>query len=143
MRFRLVILRHDLPPTRILWTTPSSRLLPEPPFAPSSITAGGSYAGLSAVRAGSVPASVSAESTTRDGGAVGTLGSGVSSYIIAQLLQDVNEVVPLETQSDKLRDDEQNGSHWGLEDYVVELWGSECLHFMEADALLRDGEEVV
>lgn len=66
---------------------------------------------------------------------------------IAQLLEDVNEVIPLETQ---IEDDIGNGGgigggagQWGLEDYAVEVMGFECLHFMEVDGLLRDGDEVV
>lgn len=62
-------------------------------------------------------------------------------YSIAQLLEDVNEVIPLETEQ-QLFDDESSGQ-WGLEDYVVEVGGSECLHFMEVEGLLRDGDEVL
>lgn len=62
-------------------------------------------------------------------------------YTIAQLLEDVNEVIPLETEP-QLFDDESSGQ-WGLEDYVVEVGGSECLHFMEVEGLLRDGDEVL
>ncbi|PKY00609.1 hypothetical protein P168DRAFT_313392 [Aspergillus campestris IBT 28561] len=98
MRLHLVIQRHGLPVTRILWTT-----------APPSLYAGRSSSG--------VPAASSA------------------------LLEDVNEVIPLETEP-ALFDDEYSGQ-WGLEDYVVETGGSECLHFMEVEGLLRDGDEVV
>jgi hypothetical protein len=45
-------------------------------------------------------------------------------------------------QDTRLLDAEFSGQ-WGLEDYVVEVAGSECLHFMEVDGLLRDGDEVV
>ncbi|KAI9758708.1 MAG: hypothetical protein M4579_002883 [Chaenotheca gracillima] len=50
---------------------------------------------------------------------------------IAQLLEDVNETIPLEA------------AEWGLEDYVVEVKGFECLHFHEASSVLRDGDEVL
>jgi hypothetical protein len=62
-------------------------------------------------------------------------------YTVAQLLEDVNEVVPLETEPSVF--DAEFSGQWGLEDYVVEVAGSECLHFMEVDGLLRDGDEVV
>jgi len=50
---------------------------------------------------------------------------------IAQLLEDVNDIVPLEC------------ANWGLEDYAVEVNGYECLHFSPIDAVLRDDDEVV
>jgi hypothetical protein len=50
---------------------------------------------------------------------------------IAQLLEDVNDIVPLES------------ADWGLEDYAVEVNGYECLHFSPIDAVLRDDDEVV
>ncbi len=50
---------------------------------------------------------------------------------ISQLLEQVNEVIPLESE------------HWGLEDYVVEVRGFECLHFSEITTVLRDEDEVV
>lgn len=62
-------------------------------------------------------------------------------YTVAQLLEDVNEVVPLETEPSVF--DPEFSGQWGLEDYVVEVDGSECLHFMEIEGLLRDGDEVV
>jgi hypothetical protein len=63
---------------------------------------------------------------------------------IAQLLEDVNEVVPLETEGGgNIGDDSECGGLWGLEDYVVEVAGFECLHFMGMNGLLRDGDEVV
>jgi hypothetical protein len=54
----------------------------------------------------------------------------------------VNEVLPLETQVGDV-DSQCGGGQWGLEDYVVEVGGFECLHFMEVDGLLRDGDELV
>lgn len=53
-----------------------------------------------------------------------------SSGTISQLLEQVNEVIPLESE------------HWGLEDYVVEVQGYECLHFAELAAVLKDEDEV-
>src|SRR5436305_6087688 len=50
---------------------------------------------------------------------------------IAQLLEDVNDIVPLES------------ANWGLEDYAVEVNGYECLHFSPIDAVLRDDDQVV
>ncbi|KAI9735429.1 MAG: hypothetical protein M1818_006435 [Claussenomyces sp. TS43310] len=55
---------------------------------------------------------------------------------IAQLLEQVNEVVPLES-----------GGDWGLEDYAVELKKQngpnfECLHFQIVGQVLQDDDEV-
>jgi hypothetical protein len=49
---------------------------------------------------------------------------------IAQLLEDVNHIVPLEAET------------WGLEDYILELGGFECLHFSNVAELLKDDDEV-
>ncbi|KAI9825030.1 MAG: hypothetical protein M1826_007108 [Phylliscum demangeonii] len=49
---------------------------------------------------------------------------------IAQLLESVNDIIPLESD------------HWGLEDYAVDVLGFECLHFQEVKAVLRDGDVV-
>lgn len=54
-----------------------------------------------------------------------------SKSTIAQLLQHVNEVFPLE------------GDEWGLEDYTVTVGGYECLHYHELGAVCRDEDEVV
>ena len=76
-----------------------------------------------------------------------TTGSGPSSHTksrsgstIADLLHDVNELVPLESHE----------GEWGLEDYVVEVAATadqdalyECLHFQTLDSVLRDDDEVV
>lgn len=102
MRFHLLIQRHGLPVTRILWTT-----------SPSSLS-------------GPTPSSHS-------------LPNG--GYTIAQFLEDVNDIVPLETETGLFEN--ESGGQWGLEDYVVEIGGSECLHFMEVDGLIRDGDEVM
>ncbi|KAL3963144.1 hypothetical protein ACCO45_000148 [Purpureocillium lilacinum] len=60
---------------------------------------------------------------------------------VAQLLAQINEVVPLE------------GGEWGLEDYAVELVGPagedglgrgyECLHFQQVQQILKDEDQIV
>lgn len=75
-----------------------------------------------------------------------TTGTGPTSHTrsrdstIADLLQDVNDLVPLESSD----------GEWGLEDYVVEVAATadqetayECLHFQTCEAVLRDDDEVV
>ncbi|KAH2835176.1 hypothetical protein KXW76_002637 [Aspergillus fumigatus] len=120
MRLHLIIQRHGLPVTRILWTT-------SPPSMYGQATPSSSV----------IPAASSAIASARTPNALYSNGG----YTIAQLLEDVNEVVPLETEP-AIFDSESSGQ-WGLEDYAVEVGGSECLHFMEVDGLLRDGDEVV
>lgn len=122
MRFHLLIQRHGLPATRILWTTTAS--------APSH-----SRGPDSSVKSGPTQTNPPAPA------AVPGNGNLNGEYTIAQFLEDVNEVVPLETETG-LFDNEYSGQ-WGLEDYVVEVGGSECLHYMEVEELLRDGDEVV
>lgn len=52
--------------------------------------------------------------------------------------------MPLETTSvEPAGENEDLGGQWGLEDYVVEVNGFECLHFMSVDGLLKEGDEVV
>src|SRR5690349_5898872 len=53
-----------------------------------------------------------------------------SSYTIARLLEDVSQVLPLEAEQ------------WGLEDYVVELAGYECLHFQNVWDTLKEDDAV-
>lgn len=123
MRLNLVIQRHGLPVTRILWTTSQPSVF----GGRGNVSSSSSYA---------LPASSSVIASTRTPNAAFANG-----YTIAQLLEDVNGVLPLETEGE-LVDDEYSGA-WGLEDYVVEVGGFECMHFMEVDGLLRDGDEVV
>jgi hypothetical protein len=52
------------------------------------------------------------------------------TYTIARLLEDVNLIVPLEAE------------HWGLEHYVVELGGFECLHFSPVAQTLKEDDHV-
>ncbi|KAL2263911.1 hypothetical protein VTK26DRAFT_4471 [Humicola hyalothermophila] len=56
---------------------------------------------------------------------------------IANLLEQVNEIIPLESES----------NNWGLEDYTVELRDSDghafdCLHFQQVSAVLKNDEQV-
>jgi hypothetical protein len=98
------------------------------------------------VRAGSVATTYSTVQTSFTAGrsaAGGSFGPAGPGYTFSQLLQDLNEVVPLETQPDTVPNGTTESGHWALEDYVVEFQGSECLHFMEVDALLRDEDEVM
>ena len=120
MRLHLIIQRHGLPVTRILWTTTSSSSLD------------------GATHLYKTPAAASAIASTRAPNALFANGG----YTIAQLLEDVNEVVPLETEPNLFGDSHSSGQ-WGLEDYVVEVGGSECLHFMDVEGLLRDDDVVV
>lgn len=52
------------------------------------------------------------------------------AYTIARLLEDVNHIIPLEAE------------HWGLEDYVVEVQGFECLHFSPVSQVLKEDDLV-
>lgn len=120
MRLNLVIQRHGLPILRILWSTTSP-----------SLSSGSAERELY-----HFPASSSSITSTRTPNAAFANG-----YTIAQLLEDVNEAVPLEREVEPVSNG-YSGS-WGLEDYVVEVGGFECLHFMEVDGLLRDNDTVV
>ncbi|KIX07858.1 uncharacterized protein Z518_02512 [Rhinocladiella mackenziei CBS 650.93] len=75
-----------------------------------------------------------------------TTGTGPASHTksrdctIADLLNDVNDLVPLESAD----------GEWGLEDYVVEVAATadqtstyECLHFQTCEAVLREDDEVI
>lgn len=50
---------------------------------------------------------------------------------VAQLLQHVNEIFPLEADT------------WGLEDYALSVDGFDCLHYHELRAVCKDEDEVV
>jgi len=52
------------------------------------------------------------------------------AYTIVRLLDDVNQVLPLEAEQ------------WGLEDYAVEVSGFECLHFSPVFQSLKDDDHV-
>lgn len=130
MRLRLVIQRHGLPVTRILWTTEAPGSCPPFLGPAASSYANASSTTLASPRFANVSFGANAP--------VQSAGSG--GMTVAQLLEDIDTVVPLQTG---YPEDRSSGICWTLEDYVVEVMGSECLHFMEVDGLLRDGDEVV
>lgn len=53
-----------------------------------------------------------------------------NSITISQFLEQVNAIIPLESED------------WGLEDYSVEVCGFECLHFAEVNQVLKEEDEV-
>lgn len=60
-----------------------------------------------------------------------------SNPTIFHLLQQVNDTIPIESDG-----------KWGLEDYAVEVNGSngvnyECLHFQPVNVVLKEEDEVV
>jgi hypothetical protein len=59
-----------------------------------------------------------------------TSTSAHASATISQLLEDVNDIIHLESEE------------WGLEDYVVEVGGYECLHFQPIDSVLKEDDKV-
>jgi hypothetical protein len=61
----------------------------------------------------------------------GSTGKPSSALTVASFLEDVNQIVPLESD------------HWGLEDYAVELDGFECLHFTPISDAFQELDEVV
>ncbi|RMZ67299.1 5-methyltetrahydropteroyltriglutamate-homocysteine methyltransferase [Pyrenophora seminiperda CCB06] len=56
--------------------------------------------------------------------------NSTQAYTITRLLEDVNLIIPLEAE------------HWGLEHYVVEVAGFECLHFMPVIHALKEDDHV-
>lgn len=78
MRLRLIVSRHNLPDTRVLWNVDTS-----------------------------------------------------SSPTIYQLLEQVNEIIPIQT------------TDWGLEDYTVESNGFDCIHYRGVSELFKEDEEVL
>lgn len=50
---------------------------------------------------------------------------------ISELLDSINNAIPLESDS------------WGLEDYVLEVAGFECLHYANVRSVLNDNDELV
>ena len=68
----------------------------------------------------------------RAGASAASHGAGsASAPRVADLLRQVDEVVPLRL-----------GASWGLEDYVVEVGGFECLHFARLEQVLAEDEVV-
>lgn len=53
-----------------------------------------------------------------------------ASFTISQLLEQISEIIPLESED------------WGLEDYAVEVGGFECLHFSEISHVLKEDDIV-
>ena len=87
MRLQLTVLRHTLPPVKVLF----------PVNGTTQTSPNGTAANLT----------------------------------IAQLLEQVNEVIPLESDN------------WGADDYAVEVLGFECLHYSQLGQILRDDDEVM
>lgn len=58
------------------------------------------------------------------------LANAGASYTISQLLEQINQIIPLQSEQ------------WSLADYVVETGGFECLHFSQIDDALNNGDEV-
>jgi hypothetical protein len=56
--------------------------------------------------------------------------NSTQAYTVTRLLEDVNLIIPLEAE------------HWGLEHYVVEVGGFECLHFMPVAHALKEDDHV-
>ncbi|KAJ4366210.1 hypothetical protein N0V83_007846 [Neocucurbitaria cava] len=56
--------------------------------------------------------------------------NGPQAYTVTRLLEDVNHIIPLEAE------------HWGLEHYVVEVGGFECLHFTPVSQALKEDDRV-
>lgn len=54
-----------------------------------------------------------------------------SSTTVAQLIEDINDVIPLES------------GEWGLEDYVAEVAGYECLHYQPVESILKEDDKVI
>lgn len=50
---------------------------------------------------------------------------------ISEFLEAVNNVIPLESDG------------WGLDDYVVEIGGFECLHYASVHKLIQDNDELM
>ncbi|KAI9656524.1 MAG: hypothetical protein M1821_004731 [Bathelium mastoideum] len=53
------------------------------------------------------------------------------STTVSQLLEDINNIVPLESEE------------WGLEDYVVQFGKFECLHFSRVQELLKEDDNLI
>ena len=58
------------------------------------------------------------------------LAAAGSSITVSQFLEQINDVIPLESED------------WGLEDYAVEVAGFECLHYSELGQVLKEDDEV-
>ena len=56
--------------------------------------------------------------------------ASAQAYTFARLLEDVNRILPLEAEQ------------WGLEDYIIELEGFECLHFSPVLQTLKEDDRL-
>ncbi|KAL5411842.1 hypothetical protein PMIN03_004637 [Paraphaeosphaeria minitans] len=56
--------------------------------------------------------------------------ASAQAYTFARLLEDVDRILPLEAEQ------------WGLEDYIVELEGFECLHFSPVLLTLKEDDRL-
>jgi hypothetical protein len=59
-----------------------------------------------------------------------------STPTISKLLEEVNDIIPIES------------GDWGLEDYAVEVKGNngvnyECLHYQEVGKVMKEEDEVM
>ncbi|KAF9635771.1 putative solute carrier family 40 (iron-regulated transporter) protein [Lasiodiplodia theobromae] len=52
------------------------------------------------------------------------------AFTVAQLLENLNDIIPLESP------------HWGLEDYAVEINNYEALHFQKVKDIFKDEDQV-
>lgn len=52
------------------------------------------------------------------------------AFTVAQLLEHLNDIIPLESP------------HWGLEDYAVEINNYEALHFQKVKDIFKDEDQV-
>jgi len=50
---------------------------------------------------------------------------------ISELLDSINNSIPLESDA------------WGLDDYVVEIEGFECLHYANVRSVLNENDELM
>ena len=64
------------------------------------------------------------------GGLHSSYAAAGANATISQMLEQVNEILPLESED------------WGIEDYAVEVRGFECLHFSELSQILKEDDEV-
>jgi hypothetical protein len=146
MRLQLTVHRHGLPAVHILWNVSHSN--PFQPPAPAlgsltntlDITDGLEASSTTANGENAVQLHSSTEGplsrAASSSGPIGRWAGAGGHKTIAQLLEDVNAVIPLESQDGE-------GDEWGLEDYVVRVGGHECLHFEFVGNVLREGDGVL
>lgn len=64
------------------------------------------------------------------------VNTSTSAPTVLQLLEEINEVIPVES------------TEWGMEDYAVEVKGKEgvnyeCLHFQPVGKVMKEEDEVM